>query len=50
MAEKLSMTYPCGFSFVAPYGEDDAVAVAQLHIERIQEGLLGGISRAESRT
>jgi hypothetical protein len=39
MAEKLIMTYPCGFSFVAPHGEDDAVAVAQLHTERIQEGL-----------
>lgn len=49
MAKKLGVTCPCGFSFVTPHGEDDAVAVAQLHIERIhKKDYPRGISRAEA--
>jgi hypothetical protein len=28
---------PCGFSFMTPHGEDDAVALMQYHIERIHK-------------
>jgi len=49
MAKKLGITCPCGFSFVTPHGEDDAVAVTQLHIERIhKKDYPKGISRAEA--
>jgi len=51
MATKLSMECPCGFSLVTPHGEDDAVAVAQLHVERIHKAdYPKGISRAEALT
>ena len=51
MAKKLNMTCPCGFSLVTPRGEDDAVAVAQFHIERInKKDYSKGISRAEALT
>ena len=51
MATKLSMECPCGFSFVTPHGEDDAVAVAQLHVERAHKAdYPQGISRAEALT
>ena len=51
MATKLSMECPCGFSFVTPHGEDDAVAVAQLHVERVHKAdYPQGISRAEALT
>ena len=51
MATKLSMECPCGFSFVTPHGEDDAVAVAQLHVERVHKAdYPRGISRAEALT
>jgi hypothetical protein len=35
MAKKWSVTCPCGFAFSTPHGEDDAVAVVQLHVKRI---------------
>jgi hypothetical protein len=51
MATKLSMECPCGFSFVTPHGEDDAVAVAQLHVERVHKAdYPQEISRAEALT
>jgi len=51
MATKLSMECHCGFSFVTPHDEDDAVAVAQLHVERAHKAdYPQGISRAEALT
>ena len=35
MAKKWMVTCPCGFSFSTPHGEDDAVAVVQLHVKRV---------------
>jgi len=49
MAKKLGTTCPCGFSFVTPHGEDDAIAVVQQHVERIhKKDYPKGISRAEA--
>ena len=49
MDKKLGATCPCGFSFVTPHGDDDAVAVLQLHISRIhKKDYPNGISRAEA--
>jgi hypothetical protein len=49
MAKKLGATCPCGFSFVTPHGEDDAVAVLQLHVERIhKKDYPKGVSKAEA--
>ena len=35
MDEKLGVDCDCGFSMTTPHGQDDAVAVVQLHIQRI---------------
>jgi len=49
MAKKLSGECPCGFSFITPHGEDDAVAVLQLHIDRIhKKDYPRGVIRAEA--
>lgn len=49
MAKKLGAECPCGFSFVTPHGEDDAVAVLQLHVERIhKKEYPQGVSKAEA--
>ena len=49
MVKKLGVTCPCGFSFVTPHGEDDAVAVVQLHVDRLhKKDYPKGISRAEA--
>ena len=49
MDKKLGATCPCGFSFVTPHGDDDAVAVLQLHISRIhKKDYPNGISRVEA--
>jgi hypothetical protein len=46
LAKKLKVDCPCGFSFVTPHGEDDAVAVIQLHVKRIHaKDYPNGISR-----
>ena len=37
MAKKLMGECPCGFSFVTPHGEDDAVAVMQYHLKLIHK-------------
>ena len=37
MAKKLMGECPCGFSFVTPHGEDDAVAVMQYHVQLIHK-------------
>jgi hypothetical protein len=37
LAPKLMGECPCGFSFMTPHGEDDAVALMQYHIERIHK-------------
>ena len=40
---------PCGFSFVTPHGEDDAVAVLQLHMGRIHgKDYPSGLSRSDA--
>jgi hypothetical protein len=49
LAKKLGAECPCGFSFVTPHGEDDAVAVLQLHVQRIhKKEYPQGVSRAEA--
>jgi hypothetical protein len=49
MANKLGATCPCGFTFSTPHGEDDAVAVLQLHVERIhKKDYPKGLSRADA--
>ena len=49
MASKFSMECPCGFTFTTPHGQDDAVAVAQLHIDRVHKSdYPQGLSRAEA--
>ena len=48
MASKFSMECPCGFTFMTPHGQDDAVAVLQLHVDRIHKAdFPQGISRAD---
>jgi hypothetical protein len=48
MAGKLGAECPCGFSFATPHGQDDAVAVLQLHVDRIHKAdFPQGISRAD---
>ena len=37
MANKLTGICPCGFSFITPHGEDDAVAVMQYHVNLIHK-------------
>jgi hypothetical protein len=49
MAKTLKGECPCGFSFVTPHGEDDAVAVMQLHVNRIhKKDFPKGFSRADA--
>jgi hypothetical protein len=49
MAEKLGVDCPCGFTFATPHGQDDAVAVVQLHIDRVhKKDYPNGISRADA--
>jgi hypothetical protein len=49
MAKKLKGTCPCGFSFITPHGEDDAVAVIQYHVKRIHgKDYPNGLTRAEA--
>lgn len=49
MVKKLGAECPCGFSFATPHGEDDAVAVLQLHVQRIhKKDYPQGVSRAEA--
>jgi hypothetical protein len=45
MAEKLGVECPCGFSIATPHGMDDAVAMVQLHLQRIHPEM--NRSRAE---
>jgi hypothetical protein len=48
MAGKLGAECPCGFSFVTPHGQDDAVAIVQLHVDRVHKAdYPQGISRAD---
>ena len=37
MAKKLTGICPCGFSFITPHGEDDAVKVMQYHAELVHK-------------
>jgi hypothetical protein len=49
MPKKLGADCPCGFSFVTPHGEDDAVAIVQSHVERVhKKDYPKGISRSEA--
>jgi hypothetical protein len=35
MTGKLGADCPCGFTFTTPHGEEDAVAMVQLHLRRV---------------
>jgi hypothetical protein len=35
MTQKFGADCPCGFTFTTPHGEEDAVAVVQLHLQRV---------------
>lgn len=49
MANKLGVDCPYGFSFMTPHDEDDAVAVTQLHVERVhKKDFPNGLSRADA--
>jgi hypothetical protein len=49
MAENLTGICPCGFSFITPHGEDDAVAVMQNHVELVhKKEYPNGQSRADA--
>jgi hypothetical protein len=49
LAGKLKGTCPCGFSFITPHGEDDAVAVMQYHVKLIHnKDYPNGLTRAQA--
>lgn len=49
MADKLGVNCPCGFTFATPHGQDDAVAVVQLHIDRVhKKDYPNGLSRVDA--
>jgi len=49
MANKIGADCPCGFSFATPHDQDDALAVLQLHVDRIHKAdYPQGISKAEA--
>lgn len=49
MAGKLGASCPCGFEFSTPHGEDDAVAIVQMHVKRIHaKDYPNGVSRSEA--
>jgi hypothetical protein len=49
LAEKLTGICPCGFSFVTPHGEDDAVAMMQYHAElKHKKEYPNGATKAEA--
>ncbi len=35
MGKNLGADCPCGFTFTTPHGEADAIAVVQLHLQRV---------------
>lgn len=35
MTDKFGADCPCGFTFTTPHGETDAIAVVQLHLQRV---------------
>ncbi len=35
MTEKLGADCTCGFTFTTPHGSDDALAVLELHMQRV---------------
>ena len=46
--KSLGSVCPCGFEFKTPHGEDDAVAVVQLHVQRVhKKDYPKGLSRSE---
>ena len=49
LGEKLTGICPCGFSFITPHGEDDAVSVMQYHVKLVHEKEYpNGQTRAEA--
>jgi hypothetical protein len=49
VANKLKGTCPCGFSFITPHGEDDAVNVMQYHVKQIhKKEYPNGLTRAQA--
>ena len=46
---KCGVDCPCGFGFVTPHGQDDAVAMVQLHVNRIhKQDFPNGLSREDA--
>ncbi len=35
MPELLGADCPCGFTFTTPHGQEDAIAIIQLHVNRV---------------
>ncbi len=49
MADKFSGQCPCGFSFITPHGEADAIDVISHHVERIhKKDFPNGLPRSEA--
>jgi hypothetical protein len=49
LAKRLKGTCPCGFSFITPHGEDDAVNVIQYHVKLIHnKEYPNGLTRAQA--
>lgn len=49
MAKSFGADCPCGFSFTTPHGQDDAVAIVQLHVSRVHaKDYPKGISKQEA--
>jgi hypothetical protein len=49
VAKRLKGTCPCGFSFITPHGEDDAINVIQYHVKLIHnKEYPNGLTRAQA--
>ena len=47
--KNLGSACPCEFEFKTPHGEDDAVAVIQVHVQRVhKKDFPKGVSRSEA--
>ena len=50
MAKKITGVCRCGFSFVTPHGEEDAVAVMQYHVKLVhKKEYINGLTRAQTK-
>ena len=49
MTEIIGADCPCGFTFSTPHGQEDAIAIITLHVNRIhKQDFPNGLSRAEA--